>query len=72
MNVGTRYPESRTGWPQELEGRHVRKEKKGSEKAAQSVYGRLTSHERDTVQKMLELDARAPPGRCSAAMRRRC
>ena len=29
MNVGTRYPESRTGWPRELEGRHVRKEEKG-------------------------------------------
>ncbi|WP_158573158.1 MULTISPECIES: hypothetical protein [Collinsella] len=48
------------------------KKKKGSEKATPSVYGRLTRHERDTVQKMLELDARAPPGRCSAAMRRRC
>lgn len=29
MNVGTRYPESRTGWPRRLEGRHVRKEEKG-------------------------------------------
>ena len=27
--MGTRYPKSRTGWPRELEGRHVRKEEKG-------------------------------------------
>lgn len=46
------------------------KKKKGSEKATPSVYGRLTRHERDTVQKMLELDARAPPGRCGGAARR--
>ena len=38
------------------------KKKKGSEKATPSVYGRLTRHERDTVQKKQELDARAPPG----------
>ena len=30
------------------------KRKKGSEKAAQRAYGRLTRHERDTVQRMLE------------------
>lgn len=29
MNVGTRYPESRTGWPRGLEGQHVRKKEKG-------------------------------------------
>ena len=38
------------------------KKKKGSEKPTPSVYGRLTRHERDTVQKKQELDARAPPG----------
>ena len=27
--MGTSYPESRTGWPRGLEGRHVRKEEKG-------------------------------------------
>ena len=26
MNVGTRYPEGRTGRPREIGGRHVRKE----------------------------------------------
>ena len=30
------------------------KRKKGSEKAAPRAYGRLTRHERDTVQRMLE------------------
>ena len=29
MNVGTRYPEGRTGRPREIGGRHVRKEEKG-------------------------------------------
>ena len=28
MNVGTRYPEGRTGRPREIGGRHVRKEEK--------------------------------------------
>lgn len=45
------------------------KKKKGSEKATPSVYGRLTRHERDTVQKMLELDTRA---RLQGDARRRC
>ncbi len=29
MNVGTRYPEGRTGRPREIGGRHVRKEEEG-------------------------------------------
>ena len=33
------------------------KRKKGSEKAAPRAYGRLTRHERDTVQRMLERGA---------------
>lgn len=45
------------------------KKKKGSEKATPSVYGRLTRHERDTVQRMLELDARA---RLQSDARQRC
>lgn len=45
--------------PGDSKGGMSGKKKKGSEKATPSVYGRLTRHERDTVQKMLELDARA-------------
>ena len=32
MNVGTRYPEGRTGRPREIGGRHVRREEKGLRK----------------------------------------
>lgn len=32
MNMGTRYPEGRTGRPREIGGRHVRKEEKGLRK----------------------------------------
>lgn len=50
------------------------KKKKGSEKATPSVYGRLTRHERDTVQKMLKLGSKRLQGdarrRCGGAARR--
>ena len=57
MNVGTRYPEGRTGRPREIGGRHVRNEEEGGREGAPRAYGRLTRHERGTVQRMLERGA---------------
>ena len=54
MNMGIRYPEGRTSRPREIGGRHVRKEREGRRKAVPRTNGRLTRHERDTVQRMLE------------------
>ena len=51
--MGIRYREGRTGRPREIGVRHVRNEEEGGPRA----YGRLTRHERGTVQRMLERGA---------------
>lgn len=57
MNVGIRYREGRTGRPREIGVRHVRNEEEGGREGAPRAYGRLTRHERGTVQRMLERGA---------------
>ncbi|MGO5290439.1 helix-turn-helix domain-containing protein [Collinsella sp. LCP21S3_C7] len=54
MNVGTRSPGAGPAGPRRSEDGMSGKRKKGSAEAAPRAYVRLTRHERDTVQRILE------------------